>query len=181
MKLLLSRFAALFRSSGRPTSVAEVQPGLWTPPMKGALSNPFSGGNTHSPAGSPRAIAESSPAVPTPVSAGSASGGGWTAWLASLWRPAVGGVLSRGPRLFANSEQLDLVLGRPQVPARNRNLEIGLPARVRRSDPKVGSSKVIYESKPTANAEAARRMEESDRAYSRLRGRRLDSLRLGGD
>lgn len=95
----------------------------------------------------------------------------WLGW------PAASGARRR---LFASSDQLELVLGRPQLPPRKSNLEIGSPARTRRSDA-ASNSKVIYESKPASAKDAAQMMEESDRAYLRLRGRRLESLKLPND
>lgn len=95
----------------------------------------------------------------------------WLGW------PAASGARRR---LFASSDQLELVLGRPPLPARKSNLEIGSPARTRRSDA-ASNSKVIYESKPASAKDATQMMEESDRAYLRLRGRRLESLKLPND
>ena len=132
------------------------------------------------PKQNPFATPASAPARKPPFQArpDPARGSWWTRLRAWIGWPAPS---ASRRRLFQSSDQLELVLGRSSVPARNRDLEVGLPARVRRSDTTVGQSKVIYESKPTAAIDAARMREESDRAYTRLRGRRLDSLKVGTD
>lgn len=167
-----SRFAKIVHPSG-------LQPGLWASPSDAASpapplpaaplrgNNPFAAGT----AGESRR--------PTFVPGRAAAPLRWwkrfRAWLG--WPEAS----ATRRRLFPTSNQLELVLGRSNAPARNRNLEIGLSARVRRSGASADKTKVIYESKPVVAAEAARMMEESDRAYTRLRGRRLESLRVAND
>jgi len=171
-----SRFAKIVHPSG-------LQPGLWastsdaaTPgaPLPAApvrVNNPFA-----SPA-APAAAGESrrSTFVPGRASTPLRWWKSFRAWVG--WPEAS----ATRRRLFPTSNQLELVLGRSNAPARNRNLEIGSSARVRRSEASAEKTKVIYESKPVVAAEAARMMEESDRAYTRLRGRRLESLRVAND
>ena len=180
MKSFLASFFGKRPFSAAPgTSPAGVQPSLWSPespavsPATPAASPPTPGQNPFAAPGQsvPRKplFATGTPAPQRAL---------WARIQTWLGRPE--GTIARR-RLFSTNDQLELVLGRPQQPARNRNLEIGLPARVRRSDTTVGKSKVIYESKPASAADATRMMEESDRAYARLRGRRLESMRVGND
>lgn len=158
-----------------------VQPGLWTAgeptvatPSSGvttpSAANPFAGPVAGASRPSrPSARRRARNLRPTAL---------WTRlleWLGSARTPAP------GHRLFPTNDQLELVLGRPRQPARNRDLEIGQPAHVRRSGAIPAKSKVIYESKPASSVDATRMMEESDRAYARLRGRRLESLRVAND
>jgi len=184
-------FAQLFgrRRTGTNQKPSAIQAGLWS----GLPSS-----TTPAPAVAPEAIPPG-PATPSVSAAGKnpfatphvtpgrkplfmpgravPPGSFWSRLLGRFgWPPA-----SARRRLFPTSNQLELVLGRPNPPARNRNLEIGVSARVRRSDASASISKVIYESKPATAADAARMTEESDRAYTRLRGRRLESLRVDED
>lgn len=184
MRNFLAKIFGSRRSkSPKAAKTAGVQPGLWSsmPP-------------TVSPA-TPAALPDTAPSVPgrNPFAVPaeptgrkplfmpgriSPPGSFWSRAAAWLGWPVRAGARRR---LFPTNDQLELVLGRPNPPARNQNLEIGLPASARRSDAAARISKVIYESKPASAADAARMMEESDRAYERLRGRRLDSLRVTDD
>ncbi len=187
MKSLL---AAIFgnRPSGGAFGVksAGVQPGLWSPESPAVSpTTPAAAPTPTSDAAkaghNPFAAAPETSSVRKPLFAARSTLPGPGLWARMQgWLGLRNGAVA-GRRLFSTNDQLELVLGRPQQPARNRNLEIGLPARVRRSDATVGKSKVIYESKPASGADATRMMEESDRAYSRLRGRRLESMRVAND
>jgi len=188
MRTLLAKIFGSRRSKAAGgVSTAGVQPGLWSsmpPTMSPATPATIPAAL---PANAPVGTGKNPFAAPgeppgrTPLfmpGPNSAPGSLWSRAVAWVKWPANSGARRR---LFPTNDQLELVLGRPKPPARNRNLEIGLPAHVRRSDVAASKSKVIYESKPAATADATRMMEESDRTYSRLRGRRLDSMRVDED
>jgi hypothetical protein len=160
-------------------NTAGVQPGLWS--TVSDTANPVAPAQASEPRAS-NPFAASGPAGPR--RSGSISGRktahrnwwrGFRAWLG--WPEAS----ATRRRLFPTNDQLELVLGRSRPLPQKRNLEIGSSARVRRSSVSADKSKVIYESKPAVAVEAARMMVESDRAYTRLRGRRLESLRVAND
>ena len=73
-------------------------------------------------------------------------------------------------------QQLEMILGAVK-PVRNTLLDDDLEV-VRRK----GASRLIHESKPgTGTGQGARMDEESDRAWERLRGRKLDHLKVQAD
>ncbi len=155
-----------------------IQPGLWSPPPGNVT---FSGKPDSAPSTSPpTSLSGRNPfaSIHSPVQGGRAGTRYWLGWLCwSDWRSRSGA----RRRLFSNVEQLELVLGRPRLPVRNHPLEVGQPVQTRRSGPAAGGSKVIYESPPAVAVDATRMMEESDRAYERLRGRRLETMRVTPD
>ena len=155
-----------------------TQPGLWSPPPGNVAfgGKPDSAPSTSSPA--PLSGHNPFASVHSSAPGGRTGARYWLGWLRWFdWRSRSGA----RRRLFSNVEQLELVLGRPRMPVRNHPLEEGQPVQTRRSGPAAGGSKVIYESPPAVAVDATRMMEESDRAYERLRGRRLETMRVTPD
>ncbi len=167
----------LSRAKEAPRSPVGEQAGFWSAPRSAATlpGNPVvvkPETAIENPVQNPFAAATSPTAEPTEKL------NPWERWLTWVgWRPPTGA----RRRVFTNLEQLELVLGRPRSPARNQNLEEGQSVRARRSGSVAGRSKVIYESPPVVAVDATRMMEESDRAYARLRGRRTETMRVTAD
>jgi len=113
------------------------------------------------------AVGEATRANPFGAGAGPARGGWWT----RLWS---GPRRAGRERILRSPQQLEMILGAVK-PVRNSLVDDDLVV-VRRK----GESRLIYESLPSPTARP-RVEEESDRAWQRLRGRRLDHLKVSVD
>ncbi len=93
---------------------------------------------------------------------------------ARWWSPGRWFARRETAHVVRSPQQLEMILGAVK-PVRNTLVDDDLEV-VRRK----GASRLIYESKPVG-AQGARMEAESDRAWERLRGRKLDQLKVHAD
>lgn len=103
-----------------------------------------------------------------------AGGSRWARWARGWWRPWAW-FRRAAPSGFAPSpQQMEMILGAVK-PVRNPLMDDDVEVLGRRQ----GGGRLLHETRGTGDARQSWMRAESDRTYERLRGRRLEGMRVG--